>query len=174
MARLQLTPIGNEINPTKPPFWAELNLKDDNLDQKRNEVKEGWGQKYQDRVHQKGKQTTHERIARLADSPSLVFPIGTFVNDGEILGRKRTSFPSRRSRHRICQNQRTLERRHCQRQHRCVRFLVASNAREIIRAQKIALKLRIPVVYLVDCSGLFLPEQSKTFPGATGLATFLK
>ena len=28
--------------------------------------------------------------------------------------------------------------------------------------------LGIPVVYLVDCSGLFLPEQAHTFPGRTG------
>ena len=26
----------------------------------------------------------------------------------------------------------------------------------------------IPVIYLVDCSGLFLPEQSRTFSGKTG------
>ena len=175
MARLQLTPIGNEINPTKPPFWAELNLKDDNLDQKRNEVKEGWGQKYQDRVHQKGKQTTHERIARLADSPSLVFPIGTFVNDGEIFGGEKgrpspaagvvTAFVKIKGLWSVViANDNT----------------VASGSwwpqtpEKIIRAQKIALKLRIPVVYLVDCSGLFLPEQSKTFPGATGAGHIFK
>ena len=31
-----------------------------------------------------------------------------------------------------------------------------------------ALKLRLPIVYLVDCSGLFLPEQSRSFSGRTG------
>ena len=45
---------------------------------------------------------------------------------------------------------------------------------KIIRAQTIALKLRIPVIYLVDCSGLFLPEQSRTFPGATGAGHIFK
>ena len=39
---------------------------------------------------------------------------------------------------------------------------------KIQRAQGMALHLGIPVVYLVDCSGLFLPEQSKSFPGLTG------
>ncbi|HPF15378.1 MAG TPA: carboxyl transferase domain-containing protein, partial [Planctomycetota bacterium] len=39
---------------------------------------------------------------------------------------------------------------------------------KIERAQEMALRLRLPVVYLVDCSGLFLPEQSHTFPGRTG------
>jgi 3-methylcrotonyl-CoA carboxylase beta subunit len=39
---------------------------------------------------------------------------------------------------------------------------------KIERAQEMALRLRLPVVYLVDCSGLFLPEQSRSFAGARG------
>jgi 3-methylcrotonyl-CoA carboxylase beta subunit len=39
---------------------------------------------------------------------------------------------------------------------------------KIERAQEMALRLRVPVIYLVDCSGLFLPEQSRTFSGARG------
>ena len=39
---------------------------------------------------------------------------------------------------------------------------------KIQRAQDMALRLRIPVIYLVDCSGLFLPEQSLSFPGKHG------
>jgi acetyl-CoA carboxylase carboxyltransferase component len=38
----------------------------------------------------------------------------------------------------------------------------------------VALRLRLPVVYLVDCSGLFLPEQSTTFPGTTGAGYIFK
>jgi acetyl-CoA carboxylase carboxyltransferase component len=37
-----------------------------------------------------------------------------------------------------------------------------------------ALDLRLPTVYLVDCSGLFLPEQSKSFGGATGAGHIFK
>ena len=33
---------------------------------------------------------------------------------------------------------------------------------KIERAQKMALRLRLPTIYLVDCSGLFLPEQSQS------------
>ena len=36
---------------------------------------------------------------------------------------------------------------------------------KIQRAQTMALRLRLPTIYLVDCSGLFLPEQSRSFPG---------
>jgi acetyl-CoA carboxylase carboxyltransferase component len=45
---------------------------------------------------------------------------------------------------------------------------------KIQRAQEIALRLRLPVVYLVDCSGLFLPEQAHTFPGPTGAGGIFK
>ena len=175
MARLQLMPIGTEMKTPLPAFWEELNEKDQNLDVKRNEVKAGWGEKYQQRVHQKGKRTTHERIAALADSPDQIFPVGTFVNDGEIFGGERgrpspaagviTSFVKINGLWTmVIANDNT----------------VASGSwwpqtpEKIIRAQKMALKLRIPVVYLVDCSGLFLPEQSKTFPGATGAGHIFK
>jgi acetyl-CoA carboxylase carboxyltransferase component len=45
---------------------------------------------------------------------------------------------------------------------------------KIQRAQEVALRLRLPVVYLVDCSGLFLPEQSATFPGRTGAGAIFR
>src|SRR5262249_354271 len=45
---------------------------------------------------------------------------------------------------------------------------------KIQRAQTMALRLRIPTIYLVDCSGLFLPEQSKSFPGAIGAGHIFK
>jgi acetyl-CoA carboxylase carboxyltransferase component len=45
---------------------------------------------------------------------------------------------------------------------------------KIQRAQEMALQLRIPVIYLVDCSGLYLPEQSHTFPGRTGAGGIFK
>src|SRR5262249_16696039 len=31
-----------------------------------------------------------------------------------------------------------------------------------------------PVIYLVDCSGLYLPEQSQSFPGRTGAGHIFK
>jgi acetyl-CoA carboxylase carboxyltransferase component len=45
---------------------------------------------------------------------------------------------------------------------------------KIQRAQMMALRLRLPTIYLVDCSGLFLPEQSKSFPGARGAGHIFK
>jgi acetyl-CoA carboxylase carboxyltransferase component len=45
---------------------------------------------------------------------------------------------------------------------------------KIQRAQGMALRLRVPVIYLVDCSGLFLPEQANSFPGQAGAGHIFK
>jgi 3-methylcrotonyl-CoA carboxylase beta subunit len=45
---------------------------------------------------------------------------------------------------------------------------------KIQRAQMMALRLRVPTIYLVDCSGLFLPEQSRSFSGARGAGHIFK
>jgi hypothetical protein len=45
---------------------------------------------------------------------------------------------------------------------------------KIERAQEMARRLRLPVIYLVDCSGLYLPEQAHSFPGRTGAGHIFK
>jgi acetyl-CoA carboxylase carboxyltransferase component len=134
----------------------------------REKVRDGWGQEYRDRVHKKGKLTAWERIERLKDPGSRIFPINTFVNyDVEFEGGKFcpgagvvTAFVRVADRYTVViANDNT----------------VASGAwwpltpEKIERAQWIALRLRLPVIYLVDCSGLFLPEQARSFPGADHL-----
>lgn len=39
---------------------------------------------------------------------------------------------------------------------------------KILRIQEVAMKCRIPIVYLVDSAGIFLPLQQSTFPGQYG------
>ena len=39
---------------------------------------------------------------------------------------------------------------------------------KIVRIQEIAMRCRIPIVYLVDSAGIFLPLQDETFPGPFG------
>lgn len=142
----------------------------------REKIKAGWGEEYVERVHKKGKMTTWERIELLKDPGSTVFPIGTFVNyDVEFFDGKRsrtspaagviTAFVKIEDRYTVViANDNT----------------VSSGAwwpltpEKIERAQEIALRLRLPVIYLIDCSGLFLPEQSKTFPGKTGAGYIFK
>ncbi|HDP99359.1 MAG TPA: propionyl-CoA carboxylase [bacterium] len=142
----------------------------------RDKIKAGWGEEYVERVHKKGKMTTWERIELLKDTGSTIFPIGTFVNyEVEFFDGKRsrtspaagviTAFVKIEDRYTVViANDNT----------------VSSGAwwpltpEKIERAQEIALRLRLPVIYLIDCSGLFLPEQSKTFPGKTGAGYIFK
>ncbi len=138
----------------------------------RARVHEGWGEKYVERVHAKGKLTSRERIDRLKDSGTEVYEVGTFVNEGREFG-KLTS-PAAGV---VCAFVR-IEGRWCM--VIANDNTVASGAwwpmtpEKIQRAQKMALDLRLPTVYLVDCSGLFLPEQSKSFGGATGAGHIFK
>ena len=143
------------------------------LRQRRAEVHEGWGDKYVARVHQKGKLTARERLARLMDPGTRAFEVGTFVNDGVVFGDNLRS-PGAGVITAFCQ----VEGRWC--------MVIANDntvasgswwpktPEKIERAQTMALRLRVPTLYLVDCSGLFLPEQSRTFPGATGAGHIFK
>jgi acetyl-CoA carboxylase carboxyltransferase component len=52
----------------------------------RAEIEAGWGAKYRERVHAKGKLTARERLERLLDPGTRPFEVGTFVNEGERFG----------------------------------------------------------------------------------------
>lgn len=140
------------------------------------EIKQGWGPKYIERVHKKGKLTAWERIESLKDEGTRIFPIGSFVNYGmefgEGEGKKRspgagviTAFIKVKGKYvTVIANDNT----------------VASGSwwprtpEKIQRIQDISLRLRIPVIYLIDSSGLFLPEQTNTFPGRYGAGHIFK
>ena len=179
MAKVILEPIGRLREVILPgETWtaqlARMERLNAELQRKRDEVRRGWGPKYERRVHEKGKLTTWERIARLQDADSPVLPIGTLVNYGRTFGSEQRTSPGAgvvtaflRVHGRwtvVIANDNT----------------VASGSwwpqtpEKIQRAQEIALRLRLPVVYLVDCSGLFLPEQSNTFPGRVGAGAIFR
>ncbi|HTJ43591.1 MAG TPA: carboxyl transferase domain-containing protein, partial [Kofleriaceae bacterium] len=146
---------------------------EEKLAARRQEVEAGWGAAYVERVHKKGKLTARERLARLIDPGTRTFEVGTFVNYGDVFpGDQRspgagvvTAFARIEGRWcMVIANDNT----------------VASGAwwprtpEKIQRAQMMALRLRLPTIYLVDCSGLFLPEQSRSFPGARGAGHIFK
>jgi len=177
MAHVPVTPIGSARERfLDDKSFAKQREETEPLDatllERRAEVHAGWGDKYVKRVHDKGKLTARERIARLADPGSEVFEVGTFVNHGVKFGKLSspgagvvTAFVRVEGRWTIViANDNT----------------VASGAwwprtpEKIQRAQKMALRLRLPCIYLVDCSGLFLPEQSRSFSGATGAGHIFK
>ncbi len=153
MAKVILEPIGRPRNQfLSEQIWSrqlgklsELNRE---LQSKRAKVQDGWGESYRGRVHAKGKLTSWERVDRLKDADSPVLPVGTLVNYGRRFEDRGspgagviTAFV------RVCglwvvviANDNT----------------VASGSwwpetpEKIQRAQEIALRMRLPVVYLVD------------------------
>ena len=181
MAKVLLQPIGSNLEIFASPEDAHANAEamerlEKAIAEKRAEVKAGWGEEYVKRVHKKGKLTTWERLELLKDPGTDILPIGTFVNYGREFGEGKdkkkspgagvvTAFVRVKNRFTmVIANDNT----------------VASGAwwpmtpEKIERAQHIAMRLRIPVIYLIDCSGLFLPEQSRSFPGPTGAAFIFK
>jgi len=140
----------------------------------REEVRDGWGDKYRQRVRAKGKLPTWERLERLKDPDSPILPVGTLVNHGRKFGPEQRSSPGAGVITAFL------------RVHRLWTVVIANDntvasgswwpqtPEKIQRAQEIALKLRLPVVYLVDCSGLYLPEQSSTFPGRAGAGAIFR
>ena len=179
MAIVPLQPIGaarqdscddqsfNEYRDALAPLERQLH-------ERRAEVAAGWGDKYVARVHDKGKLTSRERLARLADPGTTPFEVGTFVNYGRTFGDKGLRSPAAG----VVTAFTKIAGRWC--------MVIANDntvasgswwpntPEKIERAQTMALRLRIPVVYLVDCSGLFLPEQSNSFPGARGAGHIFK
>ncbi len=179
MAKVILEPLGDSRETFLPgEAWDNQlkgNLKLNHaLREKRAAVRAGWGPKYEARVREKGKLPTWDRIERLKDDDSPILPVGTLVNHGRTFGKDERTSPGAgvvtafiRIHGRwtvLIANDNT----------------VASGSwwpltpEKIQRAQEVALKLRLPVVYLVDCSGLYLPEQSHTFPGRTGAGAIFR
>ncbi len=171
MAHVPLVPIGVDRNRllddrTFEEQRSALAVREDALSKRRAEVYDGWGPRYRERVHQKGKRTARERIEMLQDPGSQPYEVGTFVNHGVQFGDLTspaagvvTAFVRVHGRWcMVIANDNT----------------VASGAwwpqtpEKIQRAQSMALRLRVPAIYLVDCSGLYLPEQARSFGGRTG------
>jgi 3-methylcrotonyl-CoA carboxylase beta subunit len=179
MAIVPLVPIGDPRSAvcddrTFAEYRDALTKLEERMRERRAEVHEGWGDKYIERVHKKGKLTTRERLAKLIDPGSEVLEVGTFVNYGREFGEKGLRSPAAG----VVTAFARIEDRWC--------MVIANDntvasgswwpmtPEKIQRAQTMALRLRLPTVYLVDCSGLFLPEQSKSFPGAIGAGHIFK
>jgi acetyl-CoA carboxylase carboxyltransferase component len=179
MAHLHLHPVGAELEDVLGHddvrrHRAHTQALDAALAEKVATTHAGWGEQAAARVREKGKLTTWDRIDALVDPGTRVFEVGTLVNWGRGFEGSRRQAPGAgvvtcfaRVEGRwtvVIANDNT----------------VASGAwwprtpEKIERAQEMALRLKLPVVYLVDCSGLFLPEQSNSFAGARGAGHIFK
>ena len=137
-------------------------------------VEDGWGDRGRARVHRKGKLTTWERLDLLKDEGAPLLPVGTLVNQGLEFGDRKQTSPGA-----------GVVTAYTRVHDRWVMVIANDNTvasgswwpltpEKIERGQEMARRLKVPVLYLVDCSGLFLPEQANTFPGATGAGHIFK
>jgi 3-methylcrotonyl-CoA carboxylase beta subunit len=126
------------------------------------QIKLGGGPAAIERQHQKGRGTARERIAQLLDPESPWLEIGLWAafemyaewggapaagvvcGIGLVQGR----------RHMIIANDATVK----------AGAFFPMTAKKVLRAQKIAFINRLPLVYLVDSAGVFLPLQEDVFP----------
>src|SRR5579863_6567563 len=129
-------------------------------------LRQGGGQKKIDKQHAGGKLTARERVAKLIDPGSPVIEIGLLVAydkyDGQAPSAGVVTVVAR------------IEGRPS--------VIVANDAtvkagawwpetiHKILRAQEIAMRNRLPIVYLVDSAGVNLPYQDGIFPGQYGAA----
>jgi len=122
----------------------------------------GGGQKKIDKQHEMGKLSARERINLLLDPESSFTEIGAFVGDG--MYAEHGGCPAGGVVVVVGQ----VSGRTC--------VIVANDAtvkagawfpitgKKNLRAQEIAMENRLPIIYLVDSAGVFLPMQDEIFP----------
>ncbi len=130
--------------------------------QKFAKVKLGGGQKRIDKLHAEGKMTARERIDYLLDSKANAIEIGGFVGDGMY------------EEHGGCPSGGVVVKMGYIKGKQCI--VVANDAtvkagawfpitaKKNLRAQEIAMENRLPIIYLVDSAGVYLPMQDEIFP----------
>jgi 3-methylcrotonyl-CoA carboxylase beta subunit len=134
------------------------------LQQLENRLRLGGGPEKIDRQHQQGKLTARERIEKLLDKDAYVQEIGLLVAYDQYDGGAPAAGVVTVVGH--------VEGREV--------VVVANDAtvkagswwpetiKKILRAQEIAMRSRVPIVYLVDSAGVNLPYQGGVFPGQYG------
>ena len=125
-------------------------------------VHTGGGEKKIEAQHKKGKLTARERISYLLDKGSDVIEIGTLAGEGmydDVGGCPGGGVVSviGRIHGRLCvvvANDATVK----------AGAWFPITAKKNLRAQEIAMENRLPIIYLVDSAGVFLPMQNEIFP----------
>ncbi|MEQ9301511.1 MAG: carboxyl transferase domain-containing protein [Cyclobacteriaceae bacterium] len=132
------------------------------LHKRLEQIKLGGGEKKIESHHKKGKLTARERIDYLRDKDSKFLEIGAFAGDemyddvggcpsggvvtgiGYVEGRQCV----------IVANDATVK----------AGAWFPITAKKNLRAQEISIENRLPIIYLVDSAGVFLPMQNEIFP----------
>lgn len=125
-------------------------------------IRLGGGAKAAERQHEKGRLTARERIAKLLDPGTDLFELGLWAawrmyaawggapgagvvtGVGTVAGRQVM----------VIANDATVK----------AGAFFPMTCKKVLRAQRIATENRLPLVYLVDSAGVFLPLQDEVFP----------
>lgn len=157
--------LGTPIDPENAGYAHRRAAYDALLDQLRTrsaQVAEGGGARAVQREHDRGKMTARERIAALADPGTRFFELGRFTgwemyeeeggcpSGGTVMGFAEVS--GRRCL--VVANDATVK----------AGAWFPITAKKNLRAQEIALENHVPLIYLVDSAGVFLPMQDEIFP----------
>ncbi len=159
MAILESKAVGSGAFGRAAEHWrAELAR----LREQEGELRLGGGSKAQDRQRAAGKLTARERVAALCDPGAPFLELGLWVAHGfyeeyggapaagvvmgvgRVHGREVV----------VVANDATVK----------AGAWFPLTCKKVLRAQEIALENRLPIVYLVDSAGVFLPLQDEIFP----------
>jgi acetyl-CoA carboxylase carboxyltransferase component len=134
----------------------------DELRRQEGQIRAGGGQAATERQHAKKRLTARERLARLLDPGSDLFELGLWAAWGMYAGWGGAPAAG------VVTGIGTIAGRQV--------MVIANDAtvkagaffpmtvKKVLRAQRIALDNRLPLVYLVDSAGVFLPLQDEIFP----------
>lgn len=139
-----------------------MRLKLAEMERKLQKIYEGGGKKKIEKQHSKGKLTARERIEKLTDPDTEVIEIGAFAGDGMyeeyggcpaggvviVLGYVSGRLSV------IVANDATVK----------AGAWFPITGKKNLRAQEIAMDNHLPIIYLVDSAGVFLPMQDEIFP----------
>lgn len=132
------------------------------LNKRLAKVHVGGGKKSIEKLHEKGKMTARERIDYLLDAKAKSIEIGAFA--GEDMYEEHGGCPSAG----VVVKIGYIKGKQC--------IVVANDAtvkagawfpitaKKNLRAQEIAIENRLPIIYLVDSAGVYLPLQDEIFP----------
>ena len=149
-----------DLNFNKNEDYNKLLVTD--LKKRLAQVRLGGGKSKIEKEHVKGKLTARERIDYLLDQKSKSIEIGTFAGDG--------MYES----HGGCPSGGVVVKIGYVKGKQCI--VVANDAtvkagawfpitaKKNLRAQEIAMENRLPIIYLVDSAGVYLPLQDEIFP----------
>ncbi len=132
------------------------------LKQRFAKVKIGGGEKRIEKLHNEGKMTARERIDYLLDTKTTAIEIGAFAGEGMY------------AEHGGCPSGGVVVKMGYIQGKQCI--VVANDAtvkagawfpitgKKNLRAQEIAMENHLPIIYLVDSAGVYLPMQDEIFP----------